>query len=88
MTNRLSPDNEDFLDRQVADGKYADRQQALDAAIEWLRHQTDVLTRVDVGRRQLDDGDCTEYDDASLSRRFEQIKGRVINLFDPGSNGR
>ncbi|MCA9078010.1 MAG: hypothetical protein R3C02_26350 [Planctomycetaceae bacterium] len=88
MTKGISPDNEDFLNRQVADGKYTNREQALDAAVELLRHQTDVLTRIDLGRRQLDEGDGTDYDDATLSRRFDQLKGRVIQLFGSGQNGR
>ena len=69
MTKGISPDNEDFLDRQVADGKYANREQALDAAVELLRHQTDVDSAVM-------DGIVREHDDfqvyTNVSKALEE----------------
>ena len=77
MSTDLSPQNETFLDEQVARGEFSSRGEALDAAIELLRQRTDAVQRIDVGRRQLDAGDFVEYDDESLKARFDELKARA-----------
>ena len=77
MSIDISPQNEAFLDSQIADGVFHNRREALDAAVELLRQQSVVLDRVDRGRRQLDEGEFTEYDDDSLAHRFDELKRRA-----------
>ena len=77
MQIEISPQNNEFIDRQVACGEFRDRGAALDAAVELLRRRTDTLAKIDNGRQQLDAGKFAEYDDESLKKRFDQIKHRA-----------
>jgi len=74
MKTNISPENELFIDQQVADGTFPNRQAALDAAVELLRQRSDTLARIDRGREQLDQGEFTEYDGSSLKKRFNDLK--------------
>lgn len=74
MQIEISPQNNEFIDRQVARGEFRDRSAALDAAVELLRRRTDTLEKINNGRQQVDVGEYTEYDDESLKKRFDQIK--------------
>jgi antitoxin ParD1/3/4 len=80
MNISISPEQAAFLDQQVAGGTFANPQEAVAAAIELLQRRADTLEQIDRGRRQLDQGDCTEYDEASLRLRFEQLKQRVHDM--------
>jgi Arc/MetJ-type ribon-helix-helix transcriptional regulator len=71
MNISISPEQATFLDQQVAGGAFASPQEAVAAAIDLLRLRADALAKVDSGRRQLDEGDYTEY---------EELKQRVRNL--------
>lgn len=77
MSSDLSSDKVEFIDEQVANGDFPDRRHALDAAMELLQQQVSVLARVDRGRQQLDRVEFNEYDEDSLSRRFEELELRV-----------
>jgi len=57
MQIEISPQNSEFIDRQVARGEFRDRSAALDAAVELLRRRTDTLEKIDNGRQQLDAGE-------------------------------
>ena len=74
MKTNISPENELFIDQQVADGTFPNRQAALDAAVELLRQRSDTLARIDKRREQLDQGEFTEYDESSLKKRFNDLK--------------
>jgi Arc/MetJ-type ribon-helix-helix transcriptional regulator len=80
MNISISPEQAAFLDQQVAGGAFANPQEAVAAAIDLLRRRADALTNIDSGRRQLDEGDFTEDDEASLRSRFEELKQRVRDL--------
>ena len=77
MQVEISPQNNEFIDRQVARGEFRDRRAALDAAVDLLRRRTDTLEKIDNGRQQLDAGEVNEYDDETLKTRFDQIKQRA-----------
>ena len=77
MQVEISPQNNEFIDRQVARGEFRDRRAALDAAVDLLRRRTDTLEKIDSGRQQLDAGEFNEYDDETLKTRFDQIKQRA-----------
>ena len=68
---KSSPENEAFLRRETAAGKARD--EVIDAGLTLLRSRQKLLARLDEGRRQLDDGDYTEYDDQSLDAFFEGL---------------
>ncbi len=72
MQIEISPQNNEFIDRQVACGEFRDRRAALDAAVDLLRRRADTLEKIGNGRQQFDAGEFTEYDDESLKKRFDQ----------------
>lgn len=74
MSTEISPENERFIERQIARGAFRDRGEVLDAGIELLRIRDELLDRIDRGRDQLKKGEFTEYDDTALQDRFEQLK--------------
>lgn len=77
MATDLSPENEQFIADKVAQGTYRSREEALDAGIELLRKRDRLVDRLTESRRQLDDGEYTDYDDESLAVRFEELQRRV-----------
>ena len=78
MPTAFSIENEEFLAQQIANGVYADRDEALNSAVESLRQQKELLDRLDEGRRQLDSGECVDHDDESLRIFFDGLKQRVL----------
>ena len=77
MSTEISPENEQFIEKQIASGTFRTRSDVLDAGVELLRMRNELLDRIDEGRRQLDSGQYTEYDDQGLQRRFEELKARA-----------
>jgi len=77
MSATIRPDNEKFIDQEIAVGAFRDRTEAINAGVDLLRRRKALLDMIDEGRRQLDEGDYVEYDDESLARRFEELKERV-----------
>lgn len=47
----------------------------LEPRLAQRRHE--LLERIEIGRRQLDEGDYVEYDEQSLAQRFGELKGRA-----------
>lgn len=82
MSIDISPENERFIQNQIASGAYQNRSDAIDAGIELLRRRDELLHRIDRGRRQLNEGDCRDYDDQSLAERFNQLKQRAQGVAD------
>ncbi len=54
MSTGLSPENEQFLDHVVSLGIYHDRGEALDRAVELLRHREQFIRDVNEGIEQLE----------------------------------
>ncbi|REJ89135.1 MAG: hypothetical protein DWQ34_20475 [Planctomycetota bacterium] len=76
MIARLSDENQHFVDRQLAAGRYASAEEALNAGVDMLRRQ-ELLDIIDEGRRQLDEGEYTEYDEEGLHRRLQELHERI-----------
>ena len=77
MTPSLSPENQTHLDRQVAGGIFSSHDEAIDAGVALLRKRDDLVAQLQESRRQLDAGESTEYDDASLAARFHELKAKA-----------
>ncbi len=77
MSGDVSPKNEQYIQNLIERGNYRDRGEVLDAGVELLRLRSELLDRIDEGRRQLDEGDYTDYDDSSLGQRFSELKERA-----------
>jgi len=70
MSTSLSPENEQFIDRVVSLGIYHDRGEALDRAVELLRHREQLIRDVNEGIEQLERGQGVPLD-------IEAIKATV-----------
>ena len=77
MAASISPENERFLEQVVADGRFADRSEAIDEALRLLRRRDDLIRTVDAGVDQLDGGQYTEYDEAELERFLADIRAKA-----------
>lgn len=71
MSLGLSPENEAFLRRELATGK--SRDEVINAGLNMLRSREKLLARLDEARRQLNEGEYTEYDDRSLDAFFASL---------------
>jgi Arc/MetJ-type ribon-helix-helix transcriptional regulator len=73
MKNNLTSENERFIAGEITAGVYANRGEALDAAVESLKRRRQLLDRLSKSRHQLDSGDFVEYDEAGLAGLFEGL---------------
>ena len=76
----ISPENERFIEQEIAAGRFRDISDAIDAGIGLLRRQKELLNRIDEGRRQLDSGGYREYDETTLSTRFDELKEQARKI--------
>ena len=86
MSMSISPENERFLERAVAEGRFADQSQALDEAIRLLRKCEELLGAVNRGIEQLDDGKYREYDDTQVEQFIADIEAYAARVVAPGPN--
>lgn len=77
MTPELSNVNEAYIAEAVARGAFRSRADVIEAGVEMLRKHEQLLARLDEGRRQLDEGEYIEFDEAGLKQFFEQLKERA-----------
>jgi putative addiction module CopG family antidote len=77
MSSNLSPQNESYIQGKIASGLFSSRDEAVEAGIEMLRKRDELSSIVQESRRQLDSGEFTEYDDESLTERFDALKQRA-----------
>ena len=70
MSNNLSPENEQFLERAVLVGMFHDRDEAIDRAVELLRRREQLIRDVNKGIEQLERGQGVPLD-------IEEIKTTV-----------
>jgi Arc/MetJ-type ribon-helix-helix transcriptional regulator len=73
MYSDLSPDNAAFLESQVATGAFRSGGDALNAAVMLLRRRTEVMEKVQLGVKQLENGEYQEFDEEGLDRFFEEL---------------
>jgi Arc/MetJ-type ribon-helix-helix transcriptional regulator len=60
-------------------GKFGSREEALDAGVELLRKRDELIDRLRESRRQLDAGEFADYNDDSITVRFDELKRRVLS---------
>ena len=70
----ISRVNEQFIEQEVANGVYIDRDAAINAGFELLRRRKQMLDHIHEGREQLDNGEYEEYDTDSLRDYFLELK--------------
>ena len=86
MARGISRDNEDFIEQEIAEGTFRDRNDALDTAIGLLRQRKSLTARLANSRRQLDNGECVEVDSTGLRQLFDDLKSKVSEQ-STGSHG-
>lgn len=72
-------ESEEFIRHQVDSGAFPDRDSVIRAGILLLRQRTELLDRLVEGRRQLDRGESTDYDQAGLEQLFARLKQRAAS---------
>jgi len=78
MSNSLPPELSQFVQQEIANGRYQSEAEVICHGLRLLRdreHRREQLhDAVNQGIDQLDAGEFTEYGDDSLRERFEQAK--------------
>ena len=78
--------NEQFVEQEVANGVYANRDAAINAGFELLRQRKEMLERIRKGREQLDNGEYEEYDMDSLRDYFSELKEQTRKQIEQQQN--
>ena len=77
MSTDVSPENEQFIQREIDAGVFRSKSDALDAGIALLRRRKELLASIDEGRRRLDHEEFRDYREPTLTRRFSELKERA-----------
>lgn len=82
-TTPLPPELEQFVEEQVAEGRYGSSQELVVTAVRVLREvetrQRQFSEDVRLGMDQLKRGEFNDYDEAELRQRFEELKRRALS---------
>lgn len=73
-TVALSEENEQFLQAQIAAGRFPTVDAALDAAVELWRSRDSLTALIEERYQQIERGEYTDYDSESLRARFDELK--------------
>jgi putative addiction module CopG family antidote len=73
MNAQLTSENEQFVQQEIAAGRYGTADDVINAGLDLLRMES-LRARLAESRRQLDEGEYTEYDEEGLRKRFEELK--------------
>lgn len=57
MSQSPSPENEIYIQGQLATGVFSSREEAIDAGVAMLRQRDSLMKRLKLSREQLDRGD-------------------------------
>jgi antitoxin ParD1/3/4 len=85
MQVSLSSELEQLLQRELATGKYRTENEILLEAVQLLtardRRLEELRREVQIGRDQIDRGEYTEFDEASLKQYFDGLQERGRRRF-------
>lgn len=76
MNTQLTSENEQFVQQEIAAGRYGTADEVMNAGLDLLRMEA-LRARLAESRRQLDEGEYTEYDEEGLRKRFDELKERA-----------
>ena len=88
MSDEISPRSEEFIQQVVDSGRFRDRGEALDEAVQLLRRRLELLQHVDEGTRQLASGDYAEYDEKGLREFFDEVQREGRERYEASKRGR
>ena len=69
MSTELSPDRDQLLEKLVADGRFSNRQQALDRAVDLLREEAETAEDLREGLASIERGEGTPLNEAAARLR-------------------
>lgn len=78
MDIQLTPENEQFLNDQLARGSYHEANAVLNAGLELLRRRDEIFSKIDRGCEQLEEGGYAEYTREELREQFDELKRRAM----------
>ncbi len=87
MSIDISPENEQFIVREIARGTFHDRTEALDAGVDLLKQRQELIDRLTESRKQLDGGEYTELNETALEQLFGDLKNRALKEANAADNG-
>jgi Arc/MetJ-type ribon-helix-helix transcriptional regulator len=87
MSRDISPQNEQYIQQVVETGRFRDRGEALDEAVELLKKRIELVQHVDEGTRELAAGDYVDYDDAGLRDFFDQVQRQGRARYEASKKG-
>ena len=71
MATEITPEQQQLVDRLLADGQYASENAVMDEALQLLRQRDELRSRLQVGIEQLDVGKRTPAKEAIAGLRAE-----------------
>ena len=69
MSAELSPDRDAVVEKLVADGRFSDRRDALDHAVDLLREEAETLEAIQEGLASIERGEGVPLDEAVRTLR-------------------
>ena len=79
MASQISPENEQFIQREISSGTYRSREELLNKAVDLLKGRRQLLDHVDEGSRQLRNGEGLKLEGENEQTEFFddiQTRGR------------
>jgi Arc/MetJ-type ribon-helix-helix transcriptional regulator len=73
----VTPENELFIQQQLAAGAFHDRSEVVNTALALLRKRQLLIAHLRESERQYERGEYTEYDGEELRTLFDELKRRV-----------
>ncbi len=81
MNPGFSPEIQSIVDEQLATGQYGSADEVVLEAVRLLAERNRRLERlrreIQIGCDEIERGEYTDYDDASLKARFDELKQRA-----------
>ncbi len=77
MAADLTDPDRNFLDQLVAEGRFSDRDDAIQAAVDCLRQAIKLDELIESRYAEVERGEVVAYDDRSLTARFEELRTRA-----------
>lgn len=74
MSTDLSAENEHYITTVIARGDFHSRSEVLNMGVELLRRRDEFIADIEVGSRQLQNGEYHDYDREGLRKLFDRVK--------------
>jgi len=87
MASTVPPEFSQFIEQEIASGKFQSAEQVISEGLRLLRERErrrgELRQKVQLGLEQLDRGECVELDDESLGKFLDEIEDEVNRELAP-----